>query len=158
MGRCFGCLDRMWHHAAGASLLQPQGKPGFAPREGCCCGVYEPCLRNAVHACICCHWCQCTQVLQWPNGVPVTSGCGAPVALNSEGLPVNGPGGLPCCLGPDGDLLLTWEGKALLGPQVGLGAGNARGWGLGLVTACVSFPGVCLYLHPGVDAKASRAA
>jgi hypothetical protein len=30
-----------------------------------------------------------------------------------------GPGGLPCCLGPDGDTLLTWEGKALLGPQVG---------------------------------------
>jgi hypothetical protein len=58
------------------------------------------------------------QVLQWPNGVPVTSGCGAPVALNNEGLPITGPGGLPCCLGPDGDTLLTWEGKALLGPQV----------------------------------------
>lgn len=60
------------------------------------------------------------QVLLWPNGVPVTSGTGAPVALNPEGLPFMGPGGMPCCLGPDGDTLLTWDGRALLGPEVRL--------------------------------------
>jgi hypothetical protein len=59
------------------------------------------------------------QVLLWPNGVPVTSGCSEPVALTSDGLPIIGPEGLPCCLGPDGDTLLTWHGRALLGPEVG---------------------------------------
>lgn len=59
-----------------------------------------------------------TQVLLSPSGVPVTSGCGAPVAITPEGAPLIGPGGLPCCLGPDGDTLLTWDGKTLLGPQV----------------------------------------
>jgi hypothetical protein len=67
------------------------------------------------------------QVLLYPSGVPVTSGCGAPVAITPEGLPLIGPGGLPCCLGPDGDTLLTWDGKALLGPQVSFFPGKGPG-------------------------------
>jgi hypothetical protein len=80
------------------------------------------------------------QALLWPNGVPVTSGCGAPVALNPEGVPLMGPGGLPCCLGPDGDTLLTWEGKALLGPQVSSLPPVSEGFaGDPWLSACVTY-------------------
>lgn len=120
----------MWHHAADASkLAAATGNPVLHHRGVSLWGPSSQaskmlCMRaSAVTG-------ACTQVLQWPNGVPVTSGCGAPVALNNEGLPINGPGGLPCCLGPDGDSLLTWEGRALLGPQVG-GCWECLGFWLG---------------------------
>lgn len=53
------------------------------------------------------------------RGQLLTSATGLPLALNPAGGPLLGPDGCPVSLAPDGKALLSWQGRPLLGPQVG---------------------------------------
>jgi hypothetical protein len=77
------------------------------------------------------YWCVCLQVLLGPDGRPLTSGTGLPLAVSPQGVPLMGPDGAPLCLAPDDEALLSWGGLPLLGPQV-CAACKARTLSLGV--------------------------